>query len=101
MSQSHARYLASLLLFGSNGIVAGGILLPSHQTVLLRTLLGATLLVVTLLASRQQLVGRAHLRQSLALLASGGALGVSWIFLFRAYQVIGVGTATLLYYLGP
>ena len=101
MSKSQAKYIASLLLFGSNGIVASQILLPSYQTVLLRTFLGAALLVAVLLLSRQELVGRKHIKQSAALFVSGAALGISWIFLFRAYQVIGVGPSTLLYYLGP
>lgn len=101
MSRSYGKYLASLLLFGSNGIVASGISLPSTQIVLLRTLLGAALLVVVLLVSRQPLVGREHPRQVAALAVSGGALGVSWVFLFQAYRLVGVGTSTLLYYLGP
>ena len=101
MSRSYGKYLASLLLFGSNGIVASGIALPSTQIVLLRTLLGAVLLVVVLLVSRQPLVGREHPRQVAALAVSGGALGVSWVFLFQAYRLVGVGTSTLLYYLGP
>lgn len=101
VSRSYGKYLASLLLFGSNGIVASGIALPSTQIVLLRTLLGAALLVVVLLASRQRLVGREHPREVAALAVSGSALGVSWVFLFQAYRLVGVGTSTLLYYLGP
>ena len=40
-------------------------------------------------------------REAAALLLSGAALGASWIFLFRAYQTIGVGVSSLLYYCGP
>ena len=39
---------------------------------------------------------------SIALFAcSGAALGISWIALFEAYRLVGVGTASLLYYCGP
>ena len=40
MSRSFKKYLASLLMFGSNGIVASAIALPSSEVVLTRTLLG-------------------------------------------------------------
>lgn len=54
MSRDGAKYLAALLLFGSNGIVASSIALPSHQIVLLRTFLGALSLaaLVVLAAAR-------------------------------------------------
>ncbi|MFQ9934845.1 MAG: hypothetical protein ACLRXQ_00930 [Phascolarctobacterium faecium] len=40
MKSSYYKYFAALLLFGSNGIVASNINLPSYEIVLLR-LLGA------------------------------------------------------------
>ena len=82
-------------------IVVDSIKMDAIKTKDFRTFLGAALLVAVLLLSRQELVGRKHIKQSAALFVSGAALGISWIFLFRAYQVIGVGTSTLLYYLGP
>lgn len=101
MSRQHIKYLLSLALFGSNGIVASAILLPSHEIVLLRTFLGATLLVALLALSRTPLAGREHPRQVASLAVSGAALGASWVFLFEGYKLAGVGTSTLLYYLGP
>ena len=50
MRKSLLRYLAALLLFGSNGIVAAQMLLPSTQIVLVRTFLGSLLLAVILAA---------------------------------------------------
>lgn len=95
-------YLAALLLFGSNGIIAAAIALPSSDIVLLRTFLGA-LSLVTILAITQshKLQAPSRPREAAALLLSGAALGASWIFLFRAYQTIGVGVSSLLYYCGP
>ena len=45
MKRSYFKYIFGLLLFGSNGIVAGFIELNSYEIVLLRTLLGSLLLL--------------------------------------------------------
>lgn len=105
MTRSFKKYLASLLMFGSNGIVASAIALPSSEVVLTRTLLGALLLVAALAVSTRRsgdrLASLDHPRQAASLAVSGAALGISWIFLFAAYRLIGVGVATLAYYIGP
>lgn len=105
MTRSFKKYLASLLMFGSNGIVASAIALPSSEVVLTRTLLGALLLVAALAVSNRRsgdrLASLDHPRQAASLAVSGAALGISWIFLFAAYRLIGVGVATLAYYIGP
>ena len=100
MNNGLFTYLAALLLFGSNGIIAAAIALPSSDIVLLRTFLGA-LSLLTILATTQhhKLQAPSRPREAAALLLSGAALGASWIFLFRAYQTIGV--SSLLYYCGP
>lgn len=115
MGRSYAAYLSSLLLFGSNGIVAAMIALPSLDIVVARTFLGASLLGALLLGA--SVARRAKRREgrhpaamespdrniaAIALLAcSGAALGASWIVLFEAYRLVGVGTASLMYYCGP
>ncbi len=103
MNNGLFTYLAALLLFGSNGIIAAAIALPSSDIVLLRTFLGALSLVTVLtITQRHKLQAPSRPREAAALLIlSGAALGASWIFLFRAYQTIGVGISSLLYYCGP
>ena len=102
MNNGLFTYLAALLLFGSNGIIAAAIALPSSDIVLLRTFLGALSLVTILaITQRHKLQVPSRPREAAALLLSGAALGASWIFLFRAYQTIGVGVSSLLYYCGP
>ncbi|HIS41032.1 MAG TPA: DMT family transporter [Candidatus Aphodovivens avistercoris] len=116
MGTSYAAYLSSLLLFGSNGIVAALVALPSSNIVVARTGLGAALLGVLLvgaaLARRAAKrngaaparAGRLSDGESRALVCfalSGAALGAGWIVLFEAYRLVGVGTASLLYYCGP
>lgn len=104
MSNASKKYLASLVLFGSNGIVASMIDLPSIYIVLARVALGALLLAGIVFASRkarESLQAPTHRREALYLLVSGAALGVAWLFLFEAYRYVGVGTASLLFYCGP
>ena len=101
MNNGLFTYLAALLLFGSNGIIAAAIALPSSDIVLLRTFLGALSLVTILaITQRHKLQAPSRPREAAALLLSGTALGASWIFLFRAYQTISVGVSSL-YYCGP
>lgn len=83
MNNGLFTYLAALLLFGSNGIIAAAIALPSSNIVLLRTFLGALSLVTVLaITQRHKLQAPSRPREAAALLLSGAALGASWIFLF-------------------
>lgn len=95
------KYLCALLLFGLNGIVASRIAMSSYEIVFMRTLIGSILLVAIFLIGK----GRFHLKENkrdgLFILLSGIAMGASWMFLYEAYQQIGVGFASLLYYCGP
>ncbi|WP_154332325.1 DMT family transporter [Eggerthella guodeyinii] len=97
----HLKYLAALLLFGSNGAVAGMIALGSGQIVLLRTLVGSLFLVVPFVLARGRLACLRSPKCLALLVASGAAMGASWMFLYEAYQQVGVGMATLAYYCGP
>ena len=104
MSKANEKYLLSLVLFGSNGIVASMIDLPSVLVVFARVSLGAALLVALALLSRdarKNLQAPTHRRQALHLFVSGAALGAAWLFLFESYRYIGVGVASLLFYCGP
>ncbi len=104
MSKANEKYLLSLVLFGSNGIVASMIDLPSVLIVFARVSLGAALLAgLTLLSrnARENLQSPTHRRQALHLFVSGAALGAAWLFLFESYRYIGVGVASLLFYCGP
>ncbi len=104
MSKATRNYLLSLVLFGSNGIVANMIDLPSAYVVFARVSLGAALLVALTLLSRQartNLQAPTHRREAAHLFISGAALGAAWLFLFESYHYIGVGVASLLFYCGP
>lgn len=95
------KYIAALLLFGSNGIVASHISLSSYEIVFTRTLIGALFLVLIFISSKQKVRFWRNRPHFLYLVISGAAMGASWVFLFEAYAQIGVSIATLAYYCGP
>ena len=101
MNIALAKHLFSLLLFGSNGIVASRIALTSYEIVFLRCLLGSLLLGALVLAARKPLELFREKRSALLITASGIAMGASWMFLYEAFTQIGVSFATLTYYCGP
>ena len=101
MKTSYLKYIFALLLFGSNGIVASLIHLSSYEIVLLRTLIGSLLLIAIFFMAREKLTFYKYKTQSIFLAVSGLAMGTSWIFLYEAYDEIGVSLASLAYYCGP
>ena len=98
---AYLKYLISLLVFGSNGIVASHIALTSYEIVFTRTLIGSLLLVLIFIFTKQKTQIFKNKRHFTYLIVSGVALGTSWMFLYEAYQQIGVSIASLAYYCGP
>lgn len=101
VKQTYTTFIFSLLLFGSNGVVATFISLSSYEIVLFRTLIGSLLLLIIFFFTRQTLTFLRSKRDSLFMVGSGIAMGASWMFLYEAYAQIGVGIASLAYYCGP
>ena len=101
MKQAYLNYLLALLLFGTNGIVASFITLSSYEIVFLRTLIGSLLLVILFKRSGHQFDLNQNRLHLFYLIISGIAMGTSWMFLYEAYQQIGVSIASLAYYCGP
>lgn len=95
------KYLSALLLFGLNGIVAGHISLNSYEIVFLRTLIGSILLICIFMFGKGKFHLKGHKSDVICVVLSGIAMGTSWMFLYEAYQKIGVSYASLMYYCGP
>ena len=100
-SKAFIKYISALLLFGLNGIVASYITLNSYEIVFLRTLIGSALLVALFLLGKGKFHLKAYRKDTLFIVLSGIAMGASWMFLYEAYQQIGVSLSSLLYYCGP
>ena len=101
MKISYIKYLLSLLLFGSNGIVASHIALDSYDIVFLRTLIGGTVLALAFALTKGKLSFYKNIKDFLYLAGSGLAMGISWMLLFEGYKQNGVSITTLIYYCGP
>ena len=99
--KNYIMYIASLLIFGSNGVFAAHIDLSSAEIVCMRTLIGSAALILVLLLSRTGLDWGAMRREALKLIAAGICLGVNWALLFEAYKLMSVSMATLTYYTSP
>ena len=101
MRKAYFKYIIALLLFGTNGVVASNISLSSYEIVFFRTMIGSLLLMLIFILTKGKITFVRKKRQFLSLAVSGIALGASWIFLYEAYQQIGVSFASLAYYCGP
>ncbi len=101
MKKDYMKYLSSLLIYGSNGVVASGIHMASYEKVFLRVVIGCTILFGIFALMRNRFTFYKYKRDTFFLALSGFSMGIGWLFLFEAYDRIGVGTATLLYYIGP
>jgi drug/metabolite transporter (DMT)-like permease len=100
-TESYLKYFAALLMFGMNGIVASHIALSSYEIVFTRTLIGSLLLIAICALTRQKVHLFQNNKHTLYLIISGIAMGTSWMFLYEAYQRVGVSIASLAYYCGP
>lgn len=101
MKKSYIKYFISLLLFGSNGIVASFIDMNSYEIVFFRAFLGSLLLLLIFLAGKGKFTFFKYKKQFFCLVISGISMGASWMLLYEAYTKIGVSIASLLYYCGP
>ena len=86
--------IASMIIFGTNGLLVARISLPSAQIVLLRTFFGFLFLLAVVAARRS--FSFAELKSDLVPATVGGG-----VLLFGAYRYAGVSISTLVYYCGP
>ncbi len=101
MKKSYIKYIAALLLFGSNGIIASHISLTSYEIVLSRTLIGSVFLIAVYVIGKNKPRFLKDKKTVLYLFISGAAMGANWLFLYEAYRQIGVSISTLACYCGP
>lgn len=100
MDRATGRYLLAMVVFGTLAPFVRQIAVSSGELALYRAILGAALIGVYLIATRQSLP-KGNRREVALLLLSGAAMGINWILLFEAYRYTTVSTATLCYYFAP
>ncbi|HIR21720.1 MAG TPA: EamA family transporter [Candidatus Aphodousia faecalis] len=95
------QYLLAMTIFGTIGLFVKFIELPSTVIALSRGALG-TLFLLLVLKLLKRRINTAIVKSNFKhLIVAGVALGLNWIFLFEAYQLTSVATATLAYYMAP
>jgi len=101
MKKAYIKYLLGVFIFGSNGIVASYISLASYEIVLLRSFLGIILLFALFLLTGNRPTVFKYKHDLLFIMLSGMAMAADWLFLFEAFDQIGVGLASVMNYFGP
>lgn len=98
---ARARFVLSMIIFGTVGLFVRYIPLPSGEIALYRAVMAAILIGVYLICTGHKISVGAIKKELLVLILSGVAIGINWILLFEAYKYTGVSIATLSYYFAP
>lgn len=93
--------ITSMLIFGTIGIFVGYINMPSGVIAASRGFIGALVIGLFMLVTKQKVSLAAIRKKLLLLIVSGAAIGFNWILLFEAYNATGVPVATVCYYMAP
>lgn len=100
MGKDFWKYITAVLIFGTNGIVASKIDLSSQEIVFFRAGIAGLILIALFLLLRKKSNVLRYKREFGFLAIAGVATGANWLFLYEAFQQVGVGTGTLLCYCG-
>lgn len=95
------QYLLAMTIFGTIGLFVRYIELPSALIAFCRGVTGTLFLLLVLWLLKKKLNRQALSDNAKMLAFSGIALGFNWIFLFEAYRLTSIASATLTYYMAP
>ncbi len=95
------QYIFAMVIFGTIGLFVKFIDLPSSAIALSRGVLGTISLLLVLKFLHRCINFDAIKANFKYLIVAGVALGFNWIFLFEAYRLTSIATATLAYYMAP
>lgn len=98
--KSYIALVASMLMFGTLGIVRRYIPLSSAMLAMCRGVLGSVFLLVFVLVRGGKLK-LPERRTALRLVLTGAIMGLNWMLLFEAYNYTTVAAATMCYYMQP
>lgn len=98
--KSYIALVASMLMFGTLGIVRRYIPLSSAMLAMCRGVLGSVFLLFFVLVRGGKLK-LPECRTALRLVLTGAIMGLNWMLLFEAYNYTTVAAATMCYYMQP
>lgn len=98
--KEYIKFIAAMLIFGTNGLLVTNISLSSAEIVLTRTFLGS-LFILAIVLIKQDFSLKKFKGTMISVILAGLSLGAGWVFLFEAYKYASVSIGTLIYYCGP
>ena len=98
--KSYIALVASMLMFGTLGIVRRYIPMSSAMLAMCRGVLGSVFLLFFVLVRGGKLK-LPERRTALRLVLTGAIMGLNWMLLFEAYNYTTVAAATMCYYMQP
>lgn len=98
---NYFKYIISMLIFGTIGIIVKNINLPTTQIVFVRTIIASIMFILIFALSSKKINYKIVKKNLIYLILSGCCVGLNWVFLFESYKYNSVGVATLLYYTAP
>ena len=98
--KSYIALVASMLIFGTLGVVRRYVPLSSAMLAMCRGVLGSVFLLVFVLVRGGKLK-LPERRTALRLVLTGAIMGLNWMLLFEAYNYTTVAAATMCYYMQP
>ena len=96
-----AAMTASMVIFGTIGLVRRMIALPAEVIAFARGIMGAVFLLLVLRCRGKNFDRKAVGSKMGWLFFSGALIGLNWILLFKAYDHTTIAIATLCYYMQP
>ncbi len=101
MKKVHIQFISAMLIFGFNGILATAIPWYSYEIVLARTSIGALFMLSIIFINKKPFKFYNEVQSFKVLIISGILMGLNWMFLYEAYNQLGVGLAQIFNSTGP
>ncbi|MBR4400584.1 MAG: EamA family transporter [Synergistes sp.] len=99
--KSLCMLIASMLIYGTVGVLRRQIPLPSAFLSFSRGVIGGLFLLILAKVMKKDSGGKLPLNTFLLLAFTGALIGVNWMLLFEAYNHTTVAVAVLCYYMEP
>ncbi|MDO4814865.1 MAG: DMT family transporter [Gemella sp.] len=98
---NYLKFILSMVIFGTIGVVVRNIDWPSSHIVLARTSIATIVFLLVFMLTKKNIEYKNILKNLHYLFILGVALALSWIFLFEAYMHTSLSVAIWINYLAP
>ncbi len=95
------KMVLAMVIFGSIGIFVSQMSLPAAIIACVRAVIGTAFLAILLGFYKDRSDFSSFKKNAVAIILSGAALGLNWVFLFEAYKYTTIPIATVCYNMAP